>query len=268
MRKQLFAITLLLFFGTLSAQANDITLTAEEKVEWHSNSQKIVAVGNAVATKDNMKIQADKLIGHYLGKGKNGEKGRIKRVEALGNVKMSSDTTNAFGDSLDYDVNKDIAVLIGKPAKISTPKENITADKITYFISEQKAIASENVIATSNENKLNAETMVAYFTKNNQNKSDMELDKVEIFNNIKITTPDAEVLADKGIYYPKTEKVKLFHNITITQNGNSLKGDQAETDLKTGISKITSGAKAGRVTGVFKETKKTKDTQTKKDVND
>ncbi len=268
MRKLLPTLTLFLLFGAASASAADITLTAEEKVEWHSNSQKIVAVGNAVATKENMKIQADKLIGHYLGKNSASEKGRIKRVEAVGKVDMVSDTTHAYGDSLDYDVSKDTAVLKGKPAKIATPKETITADdNITYYMAEQKAVASGNVTAISNDNRLTADLMVAYFAKGSDAKSGMELDKVEIFNNIKIKTPDADVVADKGIYYPKTEKVKLFHNVTITQNGNSLSGDQAETDLRTGISQMTAGTKKGRVTGVFKEKKKTgnKDAATKQE---
>lgn len=258
MHKRLLALTLFQIFCFTSVQASDITLTAEEKVEWHSNDQKIVAVGNAVATKDNMKILADRLVGHYLGKGKTDEKGRISRVEAFGKVEMISDTTRAYGDNLDYDISKDTAVLKGKPAKIATPKETITADdNITYHISDQKAIATGNVTAISNDNRLTADLMVAYFAKGNNAKSGLELDKVEIFNNIKIKTPDAEVIADKGIYYPKTEKVKLYHNITINQNGNSLSGEQAETDLRTGISQMTAGAKKGRVTGVFKEKKKT-----------
>ena len=50
-------------------------------------------------------------------------------------------------------------------------------------------------------------------------------------------------------------------SIVIEQNGNILKGDLAETDLNTGISKLLSSAKQRRVKGVFKE-KQEKDKKT------
>ncbi len=42
------ALTIALAFP---AHAEDIRLTADDKVEWHQNEQKMVAVGNAIATK-------------------------------------------------------------------------------------------------------------------------------------------------------------------------------------------------------------------------
>ena len=83
----------------------------------------------------------------------------------------------------------------------------------------------------------------------------MTLDKVDIFGNIKIITKDAEVSAEKGTYLPQSGLIKLFNNVTINQQGNILHGDKAETNLNTGISRLLSGNKNGRVKGVFKEKK-------------
>lgn len=243
---------LLLCLSAVSAQAGNITLNADNQVEYYQKEQKLVASGNAVASKDNMTIKADKLIGFYAPASPN----KISRIEALKNVELTTAETKAFGTSLIYSVDTDSAILKGAPARIKTPDADITADGgITYYQSEQKAIAVDNVLAIDTKgNKVRADMMTAWFVKDSNGK--MVLDKIDIEKNLKITAEQAEITAVKGSYFARTGKIKLFEDITINQNGNILKGDTAETDLNTGISKILSGGKTGRVSGVFKEKKK------------
>lgn len=248
-------LTFLVALSAVSAAAaSDIDITAEQRVEWHQKSQKMVATGNAVASKDDMTVKADTLTGYY---GKNGAKSSITRVTAEGNVRMSSAKARAFGDNLDYDLVKDEAVLVGKPAKIDTGTETITAeDSITYYPQQQKAIALGNVSAVDKEqNKLYSDKMVAYFVKENTKAQNLTLQKVDIFGNVKIVAKDTTVTADKGTYLPQDGLIRLFDNVSISQNGNVLHGDKAETDLNTGISKLLSGSPKNRVKGVFKEKK-------------
>lgn len=250
-------LTACLFLLSVSAvYAGDVNITAEQKVEWHQKEQKIVAIGNAVATRDDMNIKSDTLTGYYQ-PGTKSAKGKLSRVEATGNVRMHSARADAFGDNLDYNLDQDAAVLTGRPAKIKTEKEVITArENITYYPSQQKAVALGNVEAVDKDgNKLYSDRMVAYFIKEKENSSNLTLDKVDIFGNVKIVTKDATVTADKGTYLPQTGLVKLFDNIIINQEGNLLRGDKAETNLNTGISKLLAGNKKGRVKGVFKEKK-------------
>lgn len=251
-------LTICLTLVAAAAQASDVNLTADQKVEWHQKSQKIVAVGNAVATKDDMNIKADRLIGYYAGRQNTAKgKSKITKVEARGNVAMHSPKADAFGSAMDYDLVQDVVILRGEPAKIKTDTETICAeDNITYYPSQQKAVAFGNVIAVDKDsNRIFADKMVAYFIKsgNNDNTSGLTLDKVEISGNVKIKTPNADVSSDRGTYLPRTGKIKLYDHIVIEQNGNILKGDLAETDLNTGISKLLSSAKQRRVKGVFKE---------------
>lgn len=254
MKLILSAIFLLLSAATV--KAGDINITADNKVEWHQKAQKIVASGNAVATRDDMNIKADTLTGHYA-PAANGAKSKIKRVEANGNVRLHSAKADGFGDNLDYNLEQDTAVLTGRPAKIKTETETITAkDKITYFPSAQKAIATGDVETTDKDgNKLYADEMTAYFIKAENKSSNLTLDKVDIAGHVKIITKDATVTADSGTYLPQSGLIKLFDNIIIDQNGNLLKGDKAETNLNTGISKLIAGSSTGRVKGVFKEKK-------------
>ena len=250
---KLFIIVICLNISSL-AQAQDIKLDADKRVEYHQKEQKLVAIGNATASKENMSIKADTLIGYYSPTAKN----KISRIEAIKSVTMTSDQTQAFGDSMIYDVSSDTATLKGKPAKIKTPDAQITSDgDIVFYQSEQKAIAKNNVKAIDHQgNLVNSDEMIAYFKKDENNK--LILDYIDINDIIKIKTQDADITAKRGTYYANEGKIKLFEDVTITQKGNILRGNMAETDLNTGISKILSG-KTNRVSGIFKETKKTKE---------
>ncbi len=258
MRKLLiFLFFNLLIFST--AKAEDIHLTADEKVEWHQNEQMLVAVGNAVATKQDMNIRADKMTGFYETTKKGGEKARsnIRDVHATGNVIMTSPSAKGYGDTMDYDLIKDEMILRGSPyASIKTDKETITAtDSITYYPSQEKAIALGDVIAEDQDNKIYSNKMISYFTKDQNGKQILE--RVEIYadnNQIKIVNKDAVVTGERGLYLPQINKVRLYDNVVINQEGNILKGDYGETDLKTGISRLLSNKKTGkRVSGVFHE---------------
>lgn len=252
---QKILLTISCFFSCISlALAGDITLHADNGVEYHQNEQKLVAKGNAVASKDNMQIKADRLTAFYAPQTKN----KISRVTADGKVEMKSDQTEAFGTRLDYQNSTGVAILSGNPAHIKTPDADIKAKgPITYYQNEQKAMASDNVIATDAKgNTVQADAMTAYFKQDKDGKT--VVDKIEIAHNVVINAKEAVITADRGTYYTQQGKIKLFDNIVINQNGNILKGAQAETDLNTNISKIISGGSNGRVSGIFKEKSKKK----------
>lgn len=241
------------------ANAEDIDLTADQKVEWHQKEQKMVAIGNAVVTKKDLKVKADEMTAFYE-KVADNNKTQITTVHAKGHVKMSSNKADAFGDTLDYELSEDKMILKGNPAKIKTDTETITAkESITYYPSQDRAIALGNVEATNQKDKIFSDKMIAYFEKTSPNDSSLVMNKVEIFGNIKILTSNSTVWADRGEYLPKTGLVKLYENVTLEQDGNKLKGEYAESDLNTGISRIQAGKTSGkRVTGVFIEKSKEK----------
>ena len=246
---------ILCLLTALPVLAGDIILDADEQVEYHQKEQKLVAKGNAKASKDNLSINANTLIGYYNPKNKN----KISRIEAHKDVKMTTPDATAYGDKMIYDVKEDTATLTGTPAKIKNTDFTITSKgPSTYYQSQQKAIAQDNVEAIDNKNNhVSADLMTAWFTKDKN--GNLILDKIDIEQNVKIISKDATVTALKGTYHALTGKIYLYDNIVINQNGNILKGSKAETDLNTSISKILSGEKSGRVQGVFKEKKKKKE---------
>ena len=240
-----------------TAHAEDIHLTADERVEWYRSEQKMVAIGNAVATKQDMNVRADQMTAFYEQASEQSGTD-IKDVHAIGNVIMTSPSAQAYGDTLDYDLRKDEMILRGKPAAKITTTDNkiITAtDNITYYPSQNKAIAFGDVIAKDQDSTIYSNKMVSYFTKNAQGQS--ELKKVEIYSDnkqVKIINEQAVITGDWGVYLPQINKVRLYDNVVINQDGNILHGDYAETDLKTSISRVLSNKKNGkRVSGVFIE---------------
>ena len=60
-----FAAACLLAVFTMPARAEKINLVADDRVEWHQNEQKMFAVGNAVASKQDMSVRADTITAFY-----------------------------------------------------------------------------------------------------------------------------------------------------------------------------------------------------------
>lgn len=256
--KKLFYISAFITLLTpCFAQSEDMNLTADDRVEWHHKAQKMIAVGNAIATRGDMQVRADKMSADYKKNTSTG-KNQISKVHADGHVKMKSARADAFGNTLDYNLEQDVIILRGEPAKIKTATETITAeDNITYYPSQQKAIATGNVNANNGKDKIFGDKMIAYFEPAKKQSNNLEMKQVEIYGNVKIINKDTTVWADKGLYNPKTAIVKLYDNITIEQNGNRMQGDYAQSDLNSGISKILAGKTSKqRVTGIFKEKRK------------
>lgn len=211
-------------FIKVKEKGTNLTINADKRVEWYQNDNKIIAIGNAVAIKDKSKIKAEKIEGFYA-KDSNG-KFKLDRIVADDNVIVYANNMEAFGSHIDHNVNEDEILLEGKPSKIKGKGGIVSASEGIRY-SPSKGVATA-------------------------------------VGNVKIDAKDGTVTADKGEYFLKQEIVKLYNNVTIAKDGNYVKGDKAETNLKTGISRLIadkptsdgSSKKGGRVTGVFKEKKK------------
>ena len=241
---------LIVFTGrtTIDLKGKETIINADKRVEWHRDNNKMIAVGNAVVTQKNSTVKAEKITARY--NQTNGQT-EIENIFATQEVRLNMGQMDASGESLNYDPKTNTAVLKGNPAQIQGTKETVAADSITYYPSEQKAVAVGNVTIFHQGNKVFADNLVSYFKKGKNNAE--ELDKIEVFGNVKVAAKEADVKADKGTYTPQTGIIKLYENVVINQKGNFLKGDLAESDLNTGVSKLLSNpSSGGRVSGVFK----------------
>ena len=64
-------------------------ITAQDRIEYHEKDQRLLAIGNAVATRDNQVLQGDIITAYFIEDDKGDT--AIKRIEADGNVSISTD---------------------------------------------------------------------------------------------------------------------------------------------------------------------------------
>jgi lipopolysaccharide export system protein LptA len=88
------------------------TVTARDDLEWHDDTQLAVARGDAVDVRDDKRIAGDTLTAEVQ-KDQNGSS-HINRIDALGNVLVSSADQIARGDAGVYNLDTGIATLTGR----------------------------------------------------------------------------------------------------------------------------------------------------------
>ena len=258
MKKIIFLTTLILI--STVAQAQYIYIDSDKQLEWYRDEQKIIAVGNAIATKEKNVLKGDKITAFYekvqLEDGS--KKTQIQKIYSDGNVSLQMNKALGTGSFFEYNLPTQTATLKGKPAKIKNQTGELTATgSIIYYGAENKSIALGNVIAKNEDYTIFADKMISFFDVDKQGKR--TLNRVEIFANtdsIKLVNQQSVVTGQRGTYFPIENKLKIFDNVVINQNDNILKGDYAETDLTTGISRLLASQNQGRVSGIFHNKKK------------
>lgn len=222
---------------TSNSDKSPIEVTADNSIEWNRNNQTVTAITNAVAKKAGVTLSADKITAKYRDdKGKNAE---IYQLNATNGVKIKTITEEATGDNITYYVDNGLMVLTGTPASITTPEEKITADdKMEYYQNELKAVLYKNVIITKGDKTIHTEKLTAYFK---DVKGSLELTKATLEDGITIETPNEKLIGSRGEYDATSQIAQVFGNVEIHQGSNVLYGDSAESNLKTGISKLKAG---------------------------
>lgn len=258
--KRRFLLTALLFI-TFPVRAQNIDIDADERMEWYRDEQKIVAIGNAMAVKGAHTLRGNVLTMFYekvmIEDGT--QKNQIQKILADGNVYLEMQDSNGRGEHFDYSLPLKIARLNGNPARLKNQLGELTATGgITYYDAENKSVALGNVVAHNPDYTVYADKMISYFDEDKQGKK--TLNRVEIYADgkpVKITNKQSVVTGRRGTYFPNENKLKIFDDVVINQNNDILKGDYAETDLKTGISRLlASKSKGNRVSGIFHNKKK------------
>ncbi len=87
------------------------TVTARDSLEWHDKAQVAVARGDAVATRDAKQLRADVMTAEVTRDDKGGQ--HISRIDAEGNVTVTSQDQSGRGDRGVYNVDTGITTLIG-----------------------------------------------------------------------------------------------------------------------------------------------------------
>jgi lipopolysaccharide export system protein LptA len=266
------------------SQGGPIEITATDGIEWRQQDQAVIARGNARATRGVVAVDADRLIARYRPRGGGAPQStapapaqgsaanpvaasEIWRIEAEGRVRITSQTERATGERAVYDLDQAVMVLSGQGLALETPDQRITArESLEYWPQRRMAVARGGAVVTTSDNRrIAADTLVAYFTDAPQAEGQptpaarpgglpsgegSRIERVEAFGSVEIRTPDEVVRGERAAYAPPTGIARLTGGVRITRGENQLNGQEAIVDLRSGISRLVS-APGQRVQGLI-----------------
>ena len=216
-----------------------VEIEANDGIEWQRDTKAYVARGDARARRDGVEIRADTLTAFYRD-GPGGEGQDIYRIDADGNVRITSAREKAFGDKGVYHVMEAVLVLIGKNLRLETETAVITArDTLEYWDKKRLAVARGEAIVESPKGRLRADILTAHIADDGK----QELKQIDAFGNVLVSTGTEIARGEEGVYNPRTGLATLCGNVKITRGKNQLNGNCAEVNLVTGISRLLGGGR-------------------------
>ncbi len=256
MRRYVFAALLIFFAAPATGQSlvqggdDPMNLTAEDLV-WHRDDNKLVATGNARVIRSGVELRADVLTAYSRDNPKGGGN-QFYRVDADGNVQIISKNERVFGDRGEYKIDDQNFVLVGENLRIESNQGLITArDQLEYWEAKQQFVARGDATIFKEDKRVRADILLALLGATPKGKQ--EIQQVNVWGNVLISTATEIVRAEKGVYNVRTGIVRLQGNVKITRGKTQLNGNEAEVDLNSGISRLIGGK--GRVRGLIQPRK-------------
>jgi len=241
--------------GTAWAQGVDLTggngeeplaIDAQGGIEWNQKDQVFIASGPAKATRGDMVLHADEMRAFY--RPSDGGSSEVYRLNATGQVRITSPGRVATGGQAIYDVDKSVIVLKdGNPVTLTSGADVITTTgQLEFWDKRNMAVARGDAEAVRADKRIRADVLTAHFIKASGGQT--ELDLVEAFDHVVIITATEQVFADRAAYNVPTGLARLTGSVKIKRGDNVINGCSADIDLNSGISRMNS-CEGGTVSG-------------------
>jgi lipopolysaccharide export system protein LptA len=183
----------------------------------------------------------------------------IYRVEAVGDVRIVDDRSTSRGDKAVYDLDQQVVVMTGDDLRFKTEQETITAeDSLEYWQARDLAVARGDAKAVREDRVIRAEVLAARFvpeenggdaganagdgsakaSESGASERRKEIERIEAFQNVRISTPTEFARGDRGVYNTRTEIATLTGDVRITRGENQLNGRWGQVNLRTGVSRL------------------------------
>lgn len=234
--------------------AEPVEITADKTLEWDRNAKTFTANGHAKAQQGTTSIEADVLKARY--RSSNAKSIDIRELEAVGNITLTDKDSKAYGERALYSLDTNLAVMTGGNLRLSAPNGTVTAqDRFEYWTNEGRleAIGNAEIHHTDEKGQINtlkADQFTAFLAKDENGKQ--ALKTLEARGHVVITTPSETLTGTYGVYDAAQQTAEITGGVTITRGPNTLEGEKASVDLKTGLSTLAgSGTSGGQVRGVF-----------------
>ena len=232
---------------------SELTVEADESLEWFEKEKYYMAKGNVILKKDGTTLKANIVRADYVFE--NGEN-ILKKIIAREKVLLTKGNAKATGQYMTYNLENKIAEILGSFQTFSSPSGYIESKKIIIFDDLKNIAEAEGdvKIILSNKTIIYADKVKANFEP-----TDKTLKTAVATGNVIIENKDKgrKSKADLGVYNSNNEIVKLTGNVVIINQKSKISGSRGITNLKTGISNILGDPKKKkRVKGTFSPVKK------------
>ncbi len=159
------------------------------------------------------------------------------------------------------------------PGANSKEPISIDADKLNYFDKEQKAVYTGNVVAIQGDSKLTCSVMTIFLAKSEPKtpgadpktaaatpaadpgagvgSGGSQVKHMDAIGPVTVISKTQVATGDRAAYDKDQNKVWLFDNVTLSDNGNVTKGDKLTYDLTSGEAVVETGKTSERVHGQF-----------------
>lgn len=223
-----------------------IEISAGEGLEWRRAEKVLVAAGGVVLTRGALKLEA-RTVNAWYRDAKGGKDQEVYRIDAAGNVLLTSDGAKGFGESAAYDLDQGVFVLSGGNPRFEAEGLTVTASQnLEYWQNKRLAVARGDAVAKSGDREIRADTISAYVTATDDGKT--KLNRVEALGGVRITTPEDAASGEQAVYDAASGLATLCGDVEVRRGPSVLKGKCAEVNLNTGVSRLIGGG--GSVKGL------------------
>ena len=234
---------------SLSNAKSNMVVEADESIEWNQEEGYYIAKGKAVAKHGDSYISANVLLAYYNPIISSRE---IVKIVANGDVKFSDNLHSGTAFSATYDLVNETYELKGPNALINGPEGSTLAkSKITYDKNKRIInLIEKGKINLKNGRKLDAEKIEIILDKNDK------FVQINAVGNVKVVQKSGSVATSEFANYDKNSDIAILtQSVEIRDGFNFLRGEKAEINFTSGISKILPNEKGGKVVGTFSKNK-------------
>ena len=259
--------------GGFAAGGNQkpVSIEAEQGIEWQQNNHVYIARGHAKATRGDDTVYADTLYAYYRpaksaaptqpsqAPGASAAKPEasgpfsnssteIYRVEADGNVRLTTPTQTIYGDHAVYDVDKAMLVVTGKKLRLLTPRDTVTArDSLEWYDQKQLAVARGDAMAVRDAKRVRGDVLTAQMEKLPNGSS--HISHINAQGHVMVASLNEIARGDEGVYNLDTGIATLIGHVSLTRGDNELRGQYAVVDLNRNVGQLLSAPPSAKFTG-------------------
>jgi len=258
-----------------------ITVTAQQGLEWQQNEKRFIARGSAKAQQGDISVVAEELTAYYRekvsyasapapeGGAVSGDStqdsinsSEVYRVDAIGDVTITSASDVATGGAAVYDFDKGVLVLEGSPVTLTTADGKVTAHKtLQYWSKEKIAVAEGDAVAVDSNTelgrRLKADKLTAYFRESDapskgkdKGKEKRDITHILGAGNVVLTTKAEVVRGDRATYNLDSGMAVVDGAVKMTRDNSQLNGGYAVVNVNSGISRLYGSAAEAKGQGV------------------